>query len=151
MNISDITRVTSAQAYAPPVARPEKPAGENTRQAVAPPLVRSDSAGAPSGASNRVSENQSAPLNPAQDARAEDQASQTSRDALQSALDKIEKFISVAASDINFSIDEESGVTVIKIIDRGTKDVIRQIPTEEMLDISRALDRLQGLFIKNKA
>ncbi|MDR1162213.1 MAG: flagellar protein FlaG [Candidatus Accumulibacter sp.] len=66
-------------------------------------------------------------------------------------MDKIEKFISSAASDINFSIDEESGVTVIKIIDRGTKDVIRQIPSEEMLEISRALDRLQGLFIKNKA
>ncbi|MDA0189672.1 MAG: flagellar protein FlaG, partial [Proteobacteria bacterium] len=59
--------------------------------------------------------------------------------------------VSPVASDIQFSIDEDTGTTVVKIIDRTTDEVIRQIPSEEMLDIAKALDRLQGLLIKQKA
>ena len=32
-----------------------------------------------------------------------------------------------------------------------TNEVIRQIPSEEMLEIAKALDRLQGLLVKQKA
>jgi flagellar protein FlaG len=70
---------------------------------------------------------------------------------LQAAVEKMQKFVSMAASDIKFSVDEDSGVTVVKVIDRETKDVIRQIPSEEMLDLAQALDKLQGLLIKQKA
>jgi flagellar protein FlaG len=69
---------------------------------------------------------------------------------LQAAVEKMQKFVSMAASDIQFSIDEDSGVTVVKVVDRETKDVIRQIPSEEMLDLAQALDKLQGLLIKQK-
>jgi flagellar protein FlaG len=150
MNISDINRAVPVQGYTPPVARSEKSARETANQAAVAPLVRSDGSGAPTGAIG----NRTQPVTPVQDARMEAQNSQnaqTPREALQSALDKVEKFISVAASDIEFSIDEESGTTVVKIVDRDSKEVIRQIPSEEMLELSRALDRLQGLFIKNKA
>ncbi|GHU07170.1 hypothetical protein FACS1894158_15080 [Betaproteobacteria bacterium] len=70
---------------------------------------------------------------------------------LQSAVAKIQEFVSKAASDINFSIDEDSGRTVVKVIDRTTKDVIRQMPSQEMLDLAQAMDKLQGLLIKQKA
>jgi flagellar protein FlaG len=55
------------------------------------------------------------------------------------------------ASDIQFSIDEDTDTTVVKIVDRNTQEVIRQIPSEEMLEIAKALDRLQGLLIRQKA
>jgi flagellar protein FlaG len=70
---------------------------------------------------------------------------------LQAAVEKIQEFVSKAASDINFSIDEDSGRTVVKVIDRTTKDVIRQMPSQEMLDLAQAMDKLQGLLIKQKA
>jgi len=38
---------------------------------------------------------------------------------------------------IEFSVDEESGHSVIKVVDRETGDVIRQLPTEEALAVSR--------------
>jgi flagellar protein FlaG len=149
MNISDISRAATVQSYAPtPVARPERNAAGAAKQAAAPPLVRSDGAGVQNG----VNAPEAQSVNPAGQAEAQNpQNTQTPREALQSALDKVEKFVSIAASDIEFSIDEESGATVVKIIDRESKEVIRQIPSEEMLELSRALDRLQGLFIKNKA
>jgi flagellar protein FlaG len=70
---------------------------------------------------------------------------------LRAAVEKIQEFVSSTASDIKFSIDEDSGRTVVKVIDRETQEVIRQIPSQEMLDLAQALDKLQGLLIKQKA
>ncbi len=70
---------------------------------------------------------------------------------LQEALDIIEQAVRTATDELNFSIDEESGRTVIKVIDKTTDEVIRQFPSKEALDIARALDKLQGLLIKEKA
>jgi flagellar protein FlaG len=77
--------------------------------------------------------------------------SQGGLEKLRAAVEKIQEFVSSTASDIEFSIDEESGRTIVKVIDRETEDVIRQIPSQEMLDLAKALDRLQGLLIKQKA
>jgi len=38
---------------------------------------------------------------------------------------------------IEFSVDEESGRSVVKVVDRETGDVIRQMPTEDALAVSR--------------
>lgn len=70
---------------------------------------------------------------------------------LRAAVEKIQEFVSSTASDIKFSIDEDSGRTVVKVIDRETKEIIRQIPSQEMLDLAQALNKLQGLLIKQKA
>jgi flagellar protein FlaG len=84
------------------------------------------------------------------EARAKDEQ-QPRPEELQSALQKIREFVSAAASDISFSIDSDSGRSVVKVIDRSTQEVIRQIPSQEFLEMSKALDRLQGLLLKNKA
>ena len=76
---------------------------------------------------------------------------ETDPDELQKSVEKIQKFVNLAACDMEFSIDEESGRTVVKVIDRETKDVIRQIPSQEALDLAQALDKLQGLLIRQKA
>jgi flagellar protein FlaG len=59
--------------------------------------------------------------------------------------------IAPVASSIEFSLDTESGKTIVRVIDRDTQQLIRQIPTPEMLEISHALDRIQGLLLKQKA
>ena len=74
-----------------------------------------------------------------------------SEEELQASTKKVQEFVNSAVNDIEFSIDEDSGQTVVKIVDRATKNVIRQMPSEEMLELAEALDKLQGLFIKQKA
>jgi flagellar protein FlaG len=70
---------------------------------------------------------------------------------IRDAVEKIKQFVLPVTSDIQFSIDEDTDKTVVTVVDRGTKEVIRQIPSEEMLEIAKALDRLQGLLIRQKA
>lgn len=69
---------------------------------------------------------------------------------VKAAISKIEKFIAPATRDITFSVDSDTGINLIKIIDRSSNQVIRQIPTEEVLNIARALDNLQGLLVREK-
>jgi flagellar protein FlaG len=73
-------------------------------------------------------------------------------EAVQQAADHINKALRTLTSNaLEFTVDQDSGRTVVKVVDVGTKDVIRQIPSEETLSIARALDRLQGLLIKHEA
>ncbi|EGF30306.1 hypothetical protein IMCC9480_1720 [Oxalobacteraceae bacterium IMCC9480] len=55
------------------------------------------------------------------------------------------------ASSIEFSIDESSGRTLIKVVDTDTNTVLRQFPTKEAIAISNELDKLQGLLVRDKA
>ena len=70
---------------------------------------------------------------------------------LASAIEKVKDFTQKLANELNFSVDEDSGQTVVKIVDTATQETIRQIPSKEMLAIAQALDRFQGLLIKQKA
>jgi len=70
---------------------------------------------------------------------------------LKSAVEKVQKFVSTATSDVQFSIDKDTGSTVVKVVDRNTQEVLRQIPSKEMLEMAKAIDRLQGLLVKNQA
>jgi flagellar protein FlaG len=55
------------------------------------------------------------------------------------------------ASSILFSIDEESGRTIVKVVDTDTDTVLRQYPSKELLAISKQIDKFQGMFIQTQA
>lgn len=67
------------------------------------------------------------------------------------AVKKLNQFVTATNHALEFSVDEDSGRQLVKLVDTQTKEVIRQIPTEEALQIAKALDRFQGLLIQNKA
>ena len=70
---------------------------------------------------------------------------------LQKALEEVEKAVAPMAQSLQFSLDKDSGKTVVKVMDTDTNEVIRQIPSEEVLAISKAVDKLKGLLIKQQA
>lgn len=67
------------------------------------------------------------------------------------ALEQVRKTLAPVAQNLQFSIDDDTGRTVVKVIDAQTKEVIRQIPSEELMAITRALSRLQGLLLDREA
>ena len=69
-----------------------------------------------------------------------DQAAQKINEALQTVSQKLE-----------FSVDKDTEAVVVKVMDKETGEVIRQIPSEELLKIAKALDKLQGLLVKDQA
>jgi flagellar protein FlaG len=73
------------------------------------------------------------------------------RETLLQAVDEVQRAIAPVAQNLLFSIDDDTGRTIVKIVDSQTDEVIRQMPSEEVLAISKAIDKLQGLLIKQQA
>jgi len=70
---------------------------------------------------------------------------------LRAAVDAFNSFVPLAAHNLTFSIDDDSGKVVVKVVDSDTQDVIRQIPSEEALALSRSLDHIKGALFSRKA
>lgn len=92
------------------------------------------------------------PATAATDATSPEATSQpTSLEQVQQAMEDVRKAITPVAQDLLFSIDEDTGKTIVKVVDASTDEVIRQIPSEEIISIAKALDKLQGLLVQQKA
>lgn len=76
---------------------------------------------------------------------------QLNKEDVSEAVKKLNEFVAPALQSIEFSTDEESDRVIVKVVDTATNKVLRQIPNEEVLAISRTLDRLQGLVIRQMA
>jgi len=70
---------------------------------------------------------------------------------LEQALEKLKTALPAKASALQFSVDEQSGDTIVRIVDGDTGDTIRQIPSKELLEIAKAIDKMQGLLLKQSA
>lgn len=75
----------------------------------------------------------------------------TPRENLDSAVRQLNDYVQSVSRDLQFSIDKDSGHTVIKVVDSRTKEVIRQYPAEEALRVAKSLSQGQGLLIQAKA
>lgn len=84
-------------------------------------------------------------------APADQSGQQSQQEKLSKAIEKLNDFVSGASSDLVFSADKDTDQMVVKVIDNQTKNVIRQFPSEEALQIAKALDKLQGLLVRDKA
>jgi len=66
------------------------------------------------------------------------------------AVRQINREISNTDRFLDFSVDKETGKTIVKVIDRESKKVLEQFPSEDIVQIARSLGKLQGLFIRQK-
>lgn len=72
---------------------------------------------------------------------------------IQGAVDNINKAMRQSNANVEFSIDKDTRQTVIKVVESGTGQVIRQFPSEDVIAIARAIDQMQqrGLLLKQEA
>ncbi|MGJ7914687.1 flagellar protein FlaG [Massilia sp. LXY-6] len=73
------------------------------------------------------------------------------REAVEKAVARLNEHTQFTAQGLRFSIDEESGKTVVKIVDSATQEVLRQFPSAEALALSHSIDKMQGLLLREKA
>jgi flagellar protein FlaG len=87
------------------------------------------------------------------DARLLEQARKApTQNELQKAVDQANTAIkSKGSNELRFSIDKDSGVSIVKIVDQKTGETLRQIPSQEMLEIAKSIDQMKGLLIKQTA
>jgi len=75
-------------------------------------------------------------------------AEELDKATLTGAVKKLNDYVAPALQTIQFSIDDDTDRIVVKVVDTETQKVLRQIPNEEVLAISKTLDKLRGLVIR---
>ncbi len=58
--------------------------------------------------------------------------------------------IDLSGNHLSFTVDSDTGTTVINIVDDRTGEVIRQIPRDEILNLKKAMGSIQGLVLDQK-
>lgn len=77
--------------------------------------------------------------------------SATASEEVSDAVDRINDFVQVVQRDLRFTVDEDTGRTVVKVLDSQSEELIRQLPPEEILELAAYMDELRGLLVKEKA
>lgn len=124
MNLASIPNPLAGSAIQPPPLAEQKNVARSVSNEVATPM----SSPAPSELSRQVP-----------------------KEFIEEAVKKVNEFVKPINNSLSFNLDEESGQTIIKVVDLATQEVIRQIPSEEMLAIAKALDTMKGLLVQQKA
>ena len=82
--------------------------------------------------------------NPVLDARGE--LDKPSGKQVQQSLDDINKVMAGFSISVQFQIDPDYEELIVKVVDQDTGKLIRQIPTEDVVRMSKAMDNLKGLL-----
>nr|WP_315252245.1 flagellar protein FlaG [uncultured Duganella sp.] len=67
-----------------------------------------------------------------------------SLDQVSQAVSQLNQSAQAKSQGLEFSIDSDTKRTVVKVVDQSTKEVLRQIPTPEALEIAKALESKSG-------
>ncbi|MDX5373846.1 MAG: flagellar protein FlaG [Pseudomonadaceae bacterium] len=73
------------------------------------------------------------------------------REQVESAVSTIQEFVQSVRRNINFSVEDASGRVVVKVTDSTSGDIIRQIPSEEALQLAESLEEVRSLLFKAEA
>ena len=60
---------------------------------------------------------------------------------------EIREFLARTGRSLDIRFDEETGYFITKVKAQGSGDIVRQIPSEEMLRISRNIDQMRGRLV----
>ena len=79
------------------------------------------------------------------------ESSQEVRDAAETAMKDIQHFISSQARSVRISKDETSGHMIVQLVDPDTGEVIRTLPSEELLRQARSFEMLGNKMVHQVA
>ena len=74
------------------------------------------------------------------------QSMQQSRQAVEAAAQQMQTFVSSMGRNLNFSIDGSTGYHVVRVTNPSTGEVIRQMPSEEVLRLAHSFDQIAALI-----
>jgi len=73
------------------------------------------------------------------------------RDAVVAAVESANRYLHSVGQSLRFQIDEETGKTIVRIVDEESGEVLRQFPSDEMLAVARGIERASAAFLDESA
>lgn len=79
------------------------------------------------------------------------QASQPTQEVIAKTAKQMESFVQSMGRELNFFVDKASGYSVVRVVNPQTGEVIRQLPSEELLKIAEMFEQTNSALINQKA
>lgn len=73
------------------------------------------------------------------------------RESIEKIAADLQKFVQSMGRDLNFSVDETTGYHVVRVVDQSTGELIRQLPSAELLKLAREFEQLQNALVSQRA
>jgi flagellar protein FlaG len=67
------------------------------------------------------------------------------------AVQDIERMMKLFSRNVEFAYDSEQNRAIMRVVDQETREVIRQVPTKEALEIAKALTKIQDMLLVQDA
>ena len=83
--------------------------------------------------------------------QAEEQAKEQETEALEAVVEELSDVMALMNKGLAFSVDEDSGAAVVKVMDIDSGEIIRQIPSDEALELAQKLQDVKGLLMRTEA
>jgi len=80
-----------------------------------------------------------------------DVTSQPTREVVAKAAADIQQFVQSMGRNLSFSVDEVSGYHVVRVVNPNTGELVRQLPSDELLKIARDFERLNNVLVSQRA
>jgi len=77
--------------------------------------------------------------------------SQITQEVVAKAALQIQNFVQEMGRNLSFTVDETTGYNVVRVMNPETNEVIRQLPSEELLKIARSMEQLNNVLVNQKA
>ena len=71
------------------------------------------------------------------------------REELDDAVSRLNDFVQSVQRDLEFEVNDETGQTVVRVIDQQTEEVVRQIPDELAMRLAENLQQDEPLSLLN--
>lgn len=73
------------------------------------------------------------------------------REKLEQVVLELNKYVQSEKRDIQFSVDDQLGTTIIKVVDSNSGELIRQIPDATLIELSRQVREKESLNLISTA
>lgn len=80
-----------------------------------------------------------------------DQQQVFSQSDLADAIKKLNETVKLYKGDLQFSVDDDTQMQVVKVVDKSSKEVIRQIPSPEVIRIAKAIEDFRSILLHDEA
>lgn len=77
----------------------------------------------------------------------ENETKKISETDLKALVEKGNAALKMTGRELSIQMDPDLKQPVVQVIDQETKEIVRQFPSEEMLEFAKALDKSQGLLL----
>jgi len=101
----------------------------------------------------RPAATQSAPAMPRQElpGTGQDVPPAASSVEVKQAVSRLNNYVQSLRRDLQFRVDEATDRVVVTVINSESGEVIRQIPSEEVMAVAHSLEQAQGLLVNERA